>query len=62
MYWVTFKNQATKNVSRKVETRTAVWQLLHDAHPDAKVAQRRVRTAAVDAKGNPVWEDVTGQF
>lgn len=62
MFWVTFKNRATKNVSRKVETRTAAWQLLHDAHPDANIAERRVRTAEVDERGNIAWADVTDQF
>lgn len=62
MYWVTFKNQAVKNVSRKVETRTAAWQLLHDAHPDQYIADKRVRTACVDNRGNLTWMDVTGQF
>jgi hypothetical protein len=62
MFWVTFKNREVRNVSRKVGTRTAVWQLLHDAHPDASVSERRVRTASVDARGNLAWEDVTEQF
>ncbi|QNJ57709.1 hypothetical protein SEA_KEANU_104 [Streptomyces phage Keanu] len=62
MFWVTFKNQQVRNVSRKVETRTAAWQLLHDAHPDASINEKRVRTAAVDTRGNLVWEDVTNQF
>ncbi|QJD54054.1 hypothetical protein SEA_GALACTICA_107 [Streptomyces phage Galactica] len=62
MFWVTFKNRELRNVSRKVETRTAAWQLLHDAHPDRRVSERRVRTATVDTRGNLVWEDVTGQF
>lgn len=62
MFWVTFKNREVRNVSRKVETRTAVWQLLHDAHPDASISEKRVRTAAIDPQGNLFWEDVTGQF
>lgn len=62
MYWVTFKNRKVKNVNRKVETRTAAWQLLHDAHPDAMIADKRVRTASVDSRGNLAWMDVTDQF
>ncbi len=62
MFWVTFKNRDVRNRSKKVENPGAVWQLRGDAHPDPTIGEFRVRTAAVDDRGNPTWQDVTDQF